>query len=326
MKKFLSLIITTCSLILAGCQTDFTTDIVGVGEGENSLTISLEDTRVAFGEESNGEYPLYWSEGDRIVVNGTKSNVAKIDEQNRGRAIFEFNTTLSYPYNVTYPYCNATTANKPVVEFKSEQNYTEGSFDSASLPMCGHKGAAGDQLVMSHLAGVIRLPVVSLFEGAVLKKIVITSTSNKKLAGPFSVTCSTAKITPQSSYTTNSVTYYLPNNFKLSKSEESVFYISLPAYNIGTCTVDFIESNGKKMTATWNAGQITAGKVREFSTIKYKRGIDGLLDGFEVEEDHIITDGVFGYVRDNNGAPIEGVVVSDGFLTTTTNASGYYTL
>lgn len=322
MKRVLSLIVVACLVTFVGCQTDNTADVLSQ-EGENSLTISLENTRIALGEKSNGEYPLYWSAGDCIVVNGEKSGEAKIDEQNRGRAIFEFESELSYPYNVTYPYCSAATAAKPVVEFRSEQYYVEGSFDTRSLPMCGYKGKKSDRLTMSHIAGVVCFPVISTFEGAVLKKIVVTSTTNNKLAGLFEVTCSTAKITPQGG-ATSSVTYYLPDNFTLSKSEESIFYLSLPAINVGTCTIDFIESNGEKMTATWSANAITAGKVREFGTIKYKRGISGSLDGFEIEEDDIITDTVFGYVRDNSGQPIEGVAVSDGYTVVTTDSKGYY--
>ena len=321
MKRILPIVIAVCLAVLFGCQADNTAEVVG--GGENSLTISLEDTRVVFGEKSNGVYPLYWSEGDCIVVNGVKSNEAQIDAQNKCRATFEFGTTIEYPFNVTYPYCSTATASQPVVEFKSEQSYTEGTFDRESLPICGYQASKSEKLTISHIAGVVRFPVVSTFEGAVLKKIVITSTSNQKLAGHFSVTCSTAKITPLQD-ATNSVTYYLPDNFTLSKSEESVFYISLPAVNIGTCTVEFIESNGEKMTATWAPKSITAGKVREFSTIKYKRGVAGSLDGFVIEEDEIFVDSACGYVRDESGNPIKGVAVSDGFTVVTTNERGYY--
>ena len=324
MKRVLSFVVAVCTVVFIGCQTDLTSDVVG-GSGETSLTVSLEETRTVLGGKTDGKYPLYWSEGDCIVVNGVKSSAANVDEENRSRATFEFTSTLNYPFNVTYPYCSATSASKPVVEFKSEQSYVENSVDLESLPMCGYMASKGDKLTMSHIAGIVRIPVKSSFEGAILKKIVITSTSNKKLAGPFNVTCSTAKIAPQQ-YTTSSITYTLPSNFQLSKSEESVFYISLPAINIGTCTVEFIESNNKKMTATWNANAIAAGAVREFNTIIYKRGIAGSLDGFQREEDDIITDTVFGYVRDNSGHPIEGVPVSDGYTVTTTDSAGYYAL
>lgn len=321
MKRILSFIAVVCSVVLIGCQTDSTTEISNVGE--NSLTISLEGTRLSLGNKVNDEYPLYWSEGDCIVVNGEKSKEANIDSSNRSCATFEFSSTLSYPYCITHPYCSATTSTQPVVEFKQQQYYTENSFDMQSLPICGYAESNGKKIEISHLAGLLRLPVKASVSGVALKEITITSTSNGKLAGVFAVDCAQAELTAHGE-TVNTITYHLPSDFTLSSSEEIVFYISLPAVNAGECRVEFVEASGAKMTANWRAGQIESGIVREFKTITYKQGDATSLDSFEREDDFIITDSVSGYVRDNSGQPIEGVAVSDGYTIVTTDSNGHY--
>ena len=57
------------------CVTDTTEDL-GIkveGQGVTELTLSLEESRTHLGEKAEGVYPLYWSEGDAIAVNGVVS-------------------------------------------------------------------------------------------------------------------------------------------------------------------------------------------------------------------------------------------------------------
>ena len=56
-----------------------------------SVTLSLEQTRTQLGEKADGIYPLYWSEGDKISVNGVESAAAVIDAENPSRATFTIN-------------------------------------------------------------------------------------------------------------------------------------------------------------------------------------------------------------------------------------------
>ena len=79
MKKFL-LLLTSIVIFAAGCQTDTTTDkFIGVGNSEEgtSLVVSLAGTRTSLGEKVGTNYPVYWSEGDKLVVNGYLSDGCK---------------------------------------------------------------------------------------------------------------------------------------------------------------------------------------------------------------------------------------------------------
>ena len=326
MRNFLLLIVATATLF-ASCQTDSINE-VGVAETTSTLTISLETSRTALGNKgADGQYPLYWSEGDCIVANGVKSEAASINEADAKVASFTFAEEVAYPINVTYPYCETTTASSPRVNIPAEQNYVEGTFSTGCAPMCAYVASKSDYVELKHLSGVLRFPVKANKNGVKLSKVVITATGDAKLSGDFDVNCQGATLAATST-AQSSVTYLLPTDFTLSTTTEVVLYIALPAVNAGSCKVEFVEADGGKMELGWNGSNIKAGVVREFKTITYTRGLVGSLNGFEEEVDLLFTDEnmVGGYVRNTNGEPIEGVAVSDGFTIVTTNSNGYYEL
>ena len=78
--KNLTKLFVAVAVLFAGfaCTTDATEDL-GVqvnGADQTEIVLSLEESRTQLGEKVGDIYPLYWSEGDKIAVNG----VAAIDE------------------------------------------------------------------------------------------------------------------------------------------------------------------------------------------------------------------------------------------------------
>lgn len=255
---------------LSSCDVGTPTKIVG-DKLVTKIEVSLPETRIALGEKVNDNYPAYWSEGDKIVVNGVLSNEVIIDAENRSRATFEVEGVLDYPLNVTYPYTVATTEANPIVEFKSEQTYVKGTFSEGSTPLCGYAAALGGKVELKHLAGVLKFPVKASAEGVVLQKIVVTATSGVKISGDFAVNCANATIHP-TEQSHNVLTYTLPSDFVLSTSAPAEFYIAIPACELGGATIEFIEASGNKMISNWNPSTpIKSGVVREFKTITYVR-------------------------------------------------------
>ena len=258
------------SLTLSNCDVDTPTNTVGDGVVTTN-EVALPETRIALGDKVNGSYSAFWSEGDKIVINGILTKEVKIDSENRSNASFEVEGILDYPFLATYPYTSTTTAENPAVEFKSVQTYAPGTFCEGSAPLCGYATKTGDKITLKHLAGVLRFPVVATKEGVVLEKIVITSTTGTKLSGVFAVDCATATVTP-TEQTQNVVTYTLPANFVLSTTEPSAFFISVPAGEMGSATIEFKEASGENMISNWNPSTpIKSGIVREFKTITYER-------------------------------------------------------
>ena len=306
MKLFTRVIASVvCFATLLGCQTDPTTTPVGAENG-TTISISLEPTRTSLGDKGNdGIYPLYWSEGDRIVINGVASSEATIDASNKSSASFVIAEGVSEPYHITYPYSADLSGAASKVIFPAEQEYTEGTFAQGYAPMCGYVESKTSKIELKHLAGVLRFPVRASAEGVILDKVVITSLNNTKLAGEFDVNCTTATIAAGAN-STNSITYNLPDNFALSTTADKVLYITIPAVETGDCSIDFVTASGDKMTRSWSNRTIKPGIVKEFKTINYSTGIGGELESLDSYQDEfeIFYEDVYGYVKDTNGNPI----------------------
>ena len=62
------------------CVTDTTEDlglqVGGANDTTVELSLSLEESRTQLGEKVDGLYPVYWSAGDKISVNGIESGEA----------------------------------------------------------------------------------------------------------------------------------------------------------------------------------------------------------------------------------------------------------
>ena len=325
MKKLLLLTIIAYLGILAGCQNDIDGTSVGATESTTNLRVGIkESNRTQLGEKGDdGIYPLYWSEGDCIAVNGEHSHEAQIDATNRSIANFTFDNEVSYPLNITYPVHTQTSLSKPVVTFPAAQSYAEGTFSLASAPMCGYvANKSEERVLLQHLSGLLRFPVKTKSEGVALSKVVITA--ENKIAGDFDVKCKDAILSARSS-ASNEVVYTLPSNFTLSTTEEQVLYIALPKGNVGECTIVFYDNNGGKMLCNWNNKTVLAGTIHKFQPLTYDCDKVYDLSAFEVKSDIILTpDFVYGYVTDSDNNPIEGVAVSDGFTITQTDSDGLY--
>ena len=307
-------------LLLCGCQQEPTTDNPLLGDSTSSLTISLASTRTSLGNKVGNTYPVMWSEGDRIGVNGSVSAEAKIDASDVSRASFELDAVTNYPLHITYPYYASTSAESAKVYFASEQSYAEGTFAQGSAPMCGYVASATEAITLKHLATILQLPIKG--EGVVLDRVVVTTIDNAKLAGEFAIDCTSATLTPGNE-AVKSVTYLLPSGFTLSATEKRL-HIALPSIATEGCTIEFIDDSGNKMVGSWIKPSLKAGVVREFAPITYKQGVSCKLSALGVEYDHFIDSAVSGIVKDSNGNPIKGVVISDGEQCVQSDEYGFY--
>ena len=308
--------------LLWGCQADSSCTIESK---KTTITVTAANSRTSLGDKLNDIYPVYWSEGDCICVNGVKSGTASINTSDRSRATFTIDGVLEYPYSITYPYCQNSTAESARVVFSAEQSYTEGSFDKESAPMYGYATDSGN-IALRHLAGVLRF-AINGDEATALSNIVITS--DNPISGEFVVDCQSGLISPTESCE-NSITYTLPENFYLSATADRYLYVAIPQGELGVCEVHFKDSKGRTMRTKWNGALVKAGIVREFKSVTFNptsKTIE-LEPITEVEFDggfYPADTPVVGFVRCGD-TPIANVVVSDGILCTTTDERGFFML
>ena len=148
-------------LFAFACTTDTTDDVsINLNVDKTIVDISLEESRTHIGDKDGDEYPLFWSEGDKIAVNGIESEALGVAAHGKKSAQFTINAALEYPLDIVYPAPaeGATAADGlRVVSFQSVQKYVAGTFANGSAPMYAHVEANGDAIVINHLAGVLSI-------------------------------------------------------------------------------------------------------------------------------------------------------------------------
>ena len=262
MKNLTKLFVAVVALFAFSCATDATQDLAVGLAGNTTLTLSLDEaTKTHLGEKLNGVYPLYWSEGDQISVNGVVSKA--LAQGGSAEATFSFDGTLSYPYSVVYPASEG--ANE--VTFPSAQRYVDGTFAEGAVPMYGYAERVGDAVQMQHLAGVLRFPIWG--EGTISSVVVEAEIGS--LSGSYTVDCATGELTPKSGSTSNGVSVTFGDGLALT-AEATPIYVAVPAGSYGEVWVSVYTTDGKKMKAKFDTTSkpISAGKVREFGAFKFE--------------------------------------------------------
>ena len=128
MKKLTKLFLAVAAGMFAlACVNDATEDLGVKIEGDKGgvyeVAISLEESRTQLGEKVDGIYPLYWSEGDAISINGINS--LPLVAGGEANATFNFSQAVARPFCVVYP-ATAGVGEGTVypVTFASTQPYT----------------------------------------------------------------------------------------------------------------------------------------------------------------------------------------------------------
>ena len=259
--KNLAKLFMAVAVLFAGfaCTTDATNDLgVAVG-GQTTITVSLEESRTQLGEKVDGVYPLYWSEGDQISVNGVAS--AALNAGGNASATFTFEGTINHPYNVVYP---ASSANE--VTFLAQQEYAEGTFAAGAAPMYGYAASADEAIQLYHLAGALRFDV----SGSTTLSSLVVESENGNLAGTYAVDCATGALVLVEGTASSKVTLTFGKGLALT-TEATPIYVVVPAGEYGVVTVTLNTTEGEKMVVKFNtsAKAISAGKIREFSPFEF---------------------------------------------------------
>ena len=251
------------------CVNDTTDDLgIEVGKsGVTEITVSLEESRTQLGEKVDGKYPLYWSEGDAIAVNGVVSAPLTAEVSGQVAASFTFPSVLTHPFNVVYPApAEGATAAEGLypVTFLATQPYTEGTFAPGVAPMYGYAANADETVQLNHLSGVLRFAIKG--EKA-LSSIVIAAEG--KIAGIFDVNCQTGELTAHAD-ASNTVTVTFGEGLALG-AEATPIYVAVPAGEHGLYTITINSTEGEEMVVRYDSAKnpVKAGIVKEFGEILY---------------------------------------------------------
>ena len=193
--KTLKYIIPVCCVALASCseanpdkaESEITSD------GGTVLTAVIgTDTRTILGDKVGKEYPILWTVGDKINVNGESSSESAVKEGSK-QASFAFGKEMSAPYSAVYP-ASAYKA-EGVITIPSTQSYVAVSFDPASSVMCSYSGGEAT-LHFHHLMAYLKLSFNAESDKDNIKSISVKSAGNEAMSGDFNVNFENSTLTP----------------------------------------------------------------------------------------------------------------------------------
>ncbi|MBO4447575.1 MAG: hypothetical protein J5764_05575 [Bacteroidales bacterium] len=188
-----------CILALAALFAACTKEVSVNNDGITILSANLPgddtDCRVAIGEKSGYTYPVIWTAGDQISVNGCASSALSAGNiSNAGKnASFEINGLVSQPFHAVYPLSAVASYSEGeyTVTLPEQQTYTENSFDpDAAIMLASSDGTLQFQNVLAYL----KLTVANAGEDATIESVRVVANGGEAISGTFSAifgsTCS----------------------------------------------------------------------------------------------------------------------------------------
>lgn len=243
MKKLISILLASLMILLSvGCTEDSTKPAPEPkpGPGPEEPTEMVLDATIAtsLGEANDGSCKIYWTDGDRIIANGTTSKALTEVEASSSSAQFAFDKTLDTPFSALYPtsiYASATEVTLPAVQ-------AEDSFGPNTAPMAAYS-TAETTIQFQYLCAVVK---VSLTADAAdtdqISYIEFRGNAGEQVSGKFTIDYENATLTALSTEEADQVVRVNVDR-ALSAEGSTDFFVLVPAgvYNNGF-TIKVVDS------------------------------------------------------------------------------------
>lgn len=281
MKKIYTILpVIALTVLSAGCAKEIQTPeeqaAAEEAAGESILTFNLSvpdspDTRTTLGTKDGSTYPILWSAGDVITLNGTAATEFTPAVGNASAtATFRLTGGITPPYNFLY---RGVSGQSNQVSFPATQNYVAGGFDPAAMPMYASIAARTDNVTFSHVASLLKFSFTG--EKKIDSVTLTAADGSMSLSGNFTIGATAGilngTLTPASGGAT--LTYSFGGHMQLSETP-FVFYIAIPAGTYeGGITLTILDNDSGHMDVTVldsdGTKTLAAGKVREFDNVTY---------------------------------------------------------
>lgn len=261
MKKIFYALSLAVALLTTSCAKDATEDILNGGNSNSSdvamttITVGIDNaTRVHLGDENDSYMPLYWSEGDKLSLNGKPDSAALTAEQSGGAtATFEIPATLAgQDLQIIYPadVCSGTSH----FYLDSEVDYNPAKLAQNQPVLMGFLSAGSTEVKLQHMCGYMR---VQLTGNATVKKVMLRTLNHEPISG-FHIQTITAEEVSMIDYNKNGladgyfnspVTTINCGEGVTLTSEPTNFDFAIPAgYYKDGFALTIIDSNNKQQT------------------------------------------------------------------------------
>ena len=155
MKTRLFIVLAAMGLLASCAKEKEVTPVVP--QGPTMIQVGIDPaTKTHMGELVGGERKIYWSNGDKIAINGTASEeLSGLDDATQ-TASFSFAEAPTAPYKVLYPASAYVDANS--ISLPDFQSWVNGSFADDMVPMAGYS-ADGNNITVGYLCAVLKVSV-----------------------------------------------------------------------------------------------------------------------------------------------------------------------
>lgn len=272
MKLRLITAVTLGGLLFSACVKE---EASGVSDGDGmTLSAGLPSLQTrTWLDYASGGSPLkvYWSDGDRINVNGQASlPVAVADGERKREADFQL-PDLAAPFNIIYPHEivkeSAYDARGTIaVELPSVQAYDSGSFANGAAVMYGH-AQTPDKVTLHNLCAAVRVNIKGV-EGIVEAKL-FSASEDAPLCGSFRLSPQTGEL--QAVEGGCELTLDL-EEVALNQENGTDFYFAIPAgdYSKGLTFFFTRKSDHMQMQNIWYPKDVLqAGRLYSFNDVGY---------------------------------------------------------
>ena len=224
--------------------------------------VQQTDVKTVMGDKDGTRYPIFWSEGDVIAVNGALSRPLGASDAGTSSATFTFDEKPSAAgvYNLVYP-GNETSGR---VVFPASQSYVEDSFCQGAAPLIGQTDDLENAASLHTCASIIRFPVKG---DVTLSSMDVSAPAGEKISGNFDL-----NLIPQEGASAQ-MAYSFGSGLALGETAKAVvFTVPSGSYQKGLRAV-LHAKNGSTMTLSFfTSGAALESKVCAFPSITFQAG------------------------------------------------------
>ena len=252
---------------------------------KTEFRLGIADTKTSLGESEEGHRKVYWSNGDKVAINGIDSDELTEVGEAISSAVFTFDEAPTAPFNVIYPadiYKDASTVTLPAY-----QTWKDGTFDDGMFPMAGYF-ATGLDATMNYLCATIKVPILlATGENPDTDNIRVVSFeggANERISGDFTIDYEACTLTPVASPADADKKVSVALNKSLSTTDAVDVFIVVPAMNYSqgfSITIQDAQGHTMMKTGYTQSGkELEAGKLYNMPEIRFVPS--GTATGIEI--------------------------------------------
>lgn len=176
--KRLSIIVGLALVMLtAACSKEATTDVNPSFKTIIGVDIENPESRTYIGQPNvDGTYPVLWSEGDKVAVNGVE---VAVDAKYVGTSSLKLEVDAAEEYKLAYP---AENIKNDVLTVSEVQKFVDGSFAVGSGVLVGYSQT--DDIKLKNLYGYLKFSVAN---AANVNRVTVVANGGEAISGTFNI-------------------------------------------------------------------------------------------------------------------------------------------